>query len=88
MMPGMSKPRVAEVALPDFGMPGAVPQIPDATYRDRMARLQERATDAGFDRIVVYADTHKCSWRQEFGHPYHHSLAERDLCEDRISSTP
>jgi hypothetical protein len=53
MMPGMSKPRVAEVALPDFGMPGAVPQIPDATYRDRMARLQERATDAGFDRIVV-----------------------------------
>ncbi len=55
-MHGMSKPRVAEVALPDFGMPGAVPQIPDATYQDRMARLQERATDAGFDRIVVYAD--------------------------------
>ena len=49
-------PRLAEVELPDFGMPDVMPEIPAATYRDRIERLRERADARGYDRLVVYAD--------------------------------
>jgi len=48
--------RLAEVALPDFGTPEAVPEIPAAVYADRLARLRARAEEAGYDVLVVYAD--------------------------------
>jgi hypothetical protein len=48
--------RLAEVALPDFGAPEAVPEIPAAVYADRLARLRARAEEAGYDALVVYAD--------------------------------
>lgn len=41
------------VALPDFGVPEALPQIPHATYDARAERVVERA---GTDWVVVYAD--------------------------------
>jgi hypothetical protein len=44
------------VELPDFGMPTAMPEIPEATYAARIERLRERADAAGLDRLLVYAD--------------------------------
>jgi Xaa-Pro aminopeptidase len=52
----MTRPRLAEVDLPDFGMPEAAPQIPASTYRDRLRRLRERADAEGYDRVLIYAD--------------------------------
>ena len=49
-------PRLAEIELPDFGMPDAMPEIPPATYASRLQRLRERADAAGLDRLLVYAD--------------------------------
>jgi Xaa-Pro aminopeptidase len=48
--------RLADVALPDFGMPDAIPSIPPTLYRRRLERLRERADARGLDRLVVYAD--------------------------------
>jgi Xaa-Pro aminopeptidase len=47
---------LAEVLLPDFGMPAAVPEIPPAVYRDRLERLRAKMDERGYDRLVVYAD--------------------------------
>ena len=49
-------PRLAEVRLPDFGMPDAQPEVPAATYGARLEALRERADARGYDRLVVYAD--------------------------------
>ena len=49
-------PRLAQVELPEFGMPDAMPEIPPATYAARMERIRERADARGYDRLVVYAD--------------------------------
>jgi hypothetical protein len=48
--------RLAEIALPDFGMPEARPEIPGHVYAARVAALRERAEEAGYDRLVVYSD--------------------------------
>jgi len=48
--------RVAEVPLPDFGMPEATPEIPRALYASRLERLRARAEEHRYDRLVVYAD--------------------------------
>ncbi len=48
--------RLAELELPDFGMPEATPEIPTPLYRTRLERLRERADARGYDRLVVYAD--------------------------------
>ena len=50
------RPRWADVTLPEFGMPDAMPEIPATTYADRMRRLRERAEEGGWDVLVVYAD--------------------------------
>ncbi len=55
-MNAIGTPRLAEVELPDFGMPAAMPEIPPATYAARLERLRERAEAAGLDRLLVYAD--------------------------------
>jgi hypothetical protein len=52
----MATARLARIDLPDFGMPEARPEIPAPLYADRLARLRERATARGYDRVVVYAD--------------------------------
>jgi len=52
----MTKARLADISLPDFGMPEAMPEIPAAVYRARMERLRARATNRYFDRLIVYAD--------------------------------
>ena len=52
----MTRARLAEVTLPDFGMPDVEPEIPTSLYAERVERLRERAAAAGHDRLVVYAD--------------------------------
>jgi Xaa-Pro aminopeptidase len=52
----MSKARLSEVALPDFGMPEAMPEIPREIYADRLTRLRNRAQERGYDHLVIYAD--------------------------------
>jgi hypothetical protein len=51
-----AKARLADVSLPDFGPPGPEPNLPASLYAARLASLRSQAEDAGFDRIVVYAD--------------------------------
>ena len=48
--------RLAEIALPEFGMPTAEPQVPAATYADRMERLRAAMDARGYDHLVVWAD--------------------------------
>ena len=54
----VSGPRIeyAEIALPDFGLPGEQPVIPAATYEARMAAARQRSAAAGYDVLLVYAD--------------------------------
>ena len=52
----MTTARLAEIELPDFGMPGARPELPATRYGERVAALRERAGARGYDRLVVYAD--------------------------------
>jgi Xaa-Pro aminopeptidase len=49
-------PRLADVELPDFGMPDAMPEIGPPMYAIRLERLRERGRAAGLDRLIVYAD--------------------------------
>ena len=51
----MAKARLAEIDLPDFGMPEGMPEVPAAAYQARLEALRERA-DGRYDRVVVYAD--------------------------------
>jgi hypothetical protein len=48
--------RLAEVDLPDFGMPDASPELAPELYAGRLERLRERMAERGYDRVVVYAD--------------------------------
>ncbi len=52
----MSGASLTEVALPDFGMPSSMPLVPDSVYHDRMERFRKRVAEAGFDRVVIWAD--------------------------------
>ena len=52
----MPRARLAEITLPDFGMPGARPELPPEVYAARLERLRERSDARGYERLVVYAD--------------------------------
>lgn len=52
----MSSPRLAKVDLPEFGMPDVMPDMPPATYRNRLAGLRSRMDVAGYDKLLVFAD--------------------------------
>ncbi len=54
-MPG-ARVELAEIALPEFGLPREEPTIPAATYETRVAAARQRAADAGYDVLIVYAD--------------------------------
>ncbi len=51
-----SRARLAEVTLPDFGMPLTEPQLPVSIYADRMNRLRSAMKVRGYDHIVVWGD--------------------------------
>ncbi len=48
--------QLAEIVLPQFGMPASMPEITAPTYAARLGRLRERADAAGFDQLIVWAD--------------------------------
>jgi len=54
----MSDARVelAEIDLPEFGLPREEPAIPAATYEARINAARQRAFDARYDALIVYAD--------------------------------
>ncbi len=47
---------LAEIVLPEFGLPREEPTIPATTYEARIAAARQRASDAGYDVLMVYAD--------------------------------
>src|SRR5215470_436522 len=47
---------LAEIVLPEFGLPREEPNIPASTYEARIAAVRQRASDAGYDVLLVYAD--------------------------------
>jgi hypothetical protein len=53
---GGAHARVAELALPDFGMPEEAPVIPPSIYAARLERLRAAAAERNLDRVVVWAD--------------------------------
>jgi hypothetical protein len=51
-----TRARLAQIDLPDFGMPDASPELPQSLYRTRLVALRRRMAERGYDRLVVYAD--------------------------------
>ena len=47
---------LADIALPNFGLPTAEPQIPSETYMERLRQLYARAKAEGYGVFVVYGD--------------------------------
>jgi Xaa-Pro aminopeptidase len=47
---------LADIGLPDFGLPATEPSVPVATYSARIAAATAAAQAAGLDALVVYAD--------------------------------
>jgi hypothetical protein len=47
---------LAEIELPEFGLPETEPEIPVALYHARIERARERAEATGYDALVVYGD--------------------------------
>src|SRR5438876_3464849 len=54
-MPG-TRVELAEIVLPEFGLPREEPTIPASTYEARIASARRRASDSGYDVLLVYAD--------------------------------
>ena len=48
--------RLADVALPDFGMPVTEPLVPASIYADRLERLRAGMESRRYDHIVVWSD--------------------------------
>jgi hypothetical protein len=48
--------RLADVALPDFGMPVMEPLLPASIYADRLQRLRSRMEERGHGHLVVWGD--------------------------------
>jgi hypothetical protein len=47
---------LADIALPDFGMPVTEPLLPPSIHAERVERLRARMEERGYDRLVVWAD--------------------------------
>jgi hypothetical protein len=47
---------LAEIALPDFGMPDVEPLLPPTMFADRLQRLRGAMAARGYDHLVLWAD--------------------------------
>src|SRR5262245_23550143 len=47
---------IDKIAIPNFGGPDAIPEIPPRVYNARLKRLRDRMAEAKFDAVAVYAD--------------------------------
>ena len=50
------KAMLADVELPEFGMPAEEPLLPASIYGDRLQQLRARMEVRGYDQLVVWAD--------------------------------
>lgn len=57
----MRKPRLADVSLPEFGIPYDYPEMPANIFAGRLARLRDRVEHSGLDALVIYADREHCA---------------------------
>jgi hypothetical protein len=48
--------RLAEITLPDFGMPLTEPLLPASIYATRLERLRATMHTRGYDHLIVWAD--------------------------------
>jgi Xaa-Pro aminopeptidase len=55
-MPVTAGVELADIGLPDFGLPAVEPSLPPATYQARLAKAAEAVAGTGLDALVVYAD--------------------------------
>ena len=51
-----SRARLAEITLPDFGMPATEPLLPPSIFADRLDRLRSAMDTRRYDHLVVWAD--------------------------------
>ena len=51
-----SRARLAEITLPDFGMPATEPLLPPSIFADRLDRLRSAMDTHRYDHLVVWAD--------------------------------
>ena len=51
-----SRVELAQIELPEFGLPSVQPSIPLATYEARLDAARKRASAAGYDALIVYGD--------------------------------
>ena len=51
-----NRAELAQIDLPNFGLPSIEPVIPPEIYRQRLTRLKERAQSAGHEVMIIYAD--------------------------------
>lgn len=51
-----NRAELAQIDLPEFGLPTTEPIIPSEIYRQRLARLKDRAQSAGHEIMVIYGD--------------------------------
>ena len=47
---------LADIELPEFGMPTVEPLLPPSIFAERVERLRARMDERGYDRLVVWAD--------------------------------
>jgi hypothetical protein len=48
--------RLADISLPDFGMPDIEPLLPSTIFAERLERLREAMAGRGYTHVVVWAD--------------------------------
>ncbi len=56
MTPVPAGVELAEIRLPDFGLPTVEPAVPEATYQARLAAAATATAQVGLDALLVYAD--------------------------------
>ena len=81
----MTRARIARIELPAFGRPDREPELPASLYRARAERLRARASAAGFDRIVVWADREhsaNLSWLSGFDPRFEEAIVIMDTAAD------
>lgn len=52
----MRRARLAEIDLPDFGLPTTEPTLGRAIHDARLSRLRSRMAEARYDAVVIYGD--------------------------------
>jgi Xaa-Pro aminopeptidase len=66
------------IAVPAFGAPDAMPEMPTALYASRLASLREQADARGHDRLLIYADREhsaNLAWLSGFDPRFEEALA-------------